>query len=152
MPAVLANPTAGGVLDPSRDCQFTGTIDGIKIQSSTAGGSIGYAGTGGIGGTVTQATNKSTGVTLNTICGAITMNGASLANATAVGFTVTNNQVAATDVVLLSIKSGATANSYTLTVDAVANNSFHVALYNFTGGSLAEALVLNFAVIKAASN
>src|SRR5258708_28984275 len=84
----------GGVLDPSRDCAFTGTIDGNKIQVSTLGGSIGYAGTGGAGGAVTQLTNKSPAVTLNAICGAITTSNASLANATAGGFTLTNKQIA----------------------------------------------------------
>src|SRR5258708_4467400 len=152
MPAVLSNPQMGGVLDPSRDCAFTGTIDGNKIQVSTLGGSIGYAGTGGAGGAITQLTNKSTAVTLNAICGAITTSNASLANATAVGFTVTNNQVAATDVVLCSIKSGATVNSYVVGIDTVAAGSFHMMLYNFTGGSLSEAVVINFAVIKAATN
>jgi hypothetical protein len=38
----------------------------------TAGAAIGYVS----GGAVTQATNKSTGVTLNTASGRITMNGA----------------------------------------------------------------------------
>jgi hypothetical protein len=40
----------------------------------TAGAAIGYVS----GGAVTQATNKSTGVTLNTPSGQITMNGAAL--------------------------------------------------------------------------
>jgi hypothetical protein len=51
----------------------------------TAGAAIGYVS----GGAVTQATNKSTGVTLNTASGQITMNGAALLDDTNVNFTVT---------------------------------------------------------------
>ena len=144
----------GGVLDPRRPTKFENDVSSttsLKVIGSTARGQgVGY-GTGA-GGAVTQATNKSTGVTLNTLSGAITMNNASLANATAVGFTVTNNLVAATDVISISIKSGATANSYLVNVDAVADGSFHVLLYNLTGGSLGEAVVLNFAVVKAVAS
>ena len=111
-------------------------------------GSLGY-GTGG-GGAVTQATSKSTGVTLNKATGAITMNAASLASATTVGFTLTNSVIAANDVVVVSIKSGATASSYTVQVGAVAAGSCVIELRNYTGGALAEAVVLQFAVIKGA--
>ncbi len=110
------------------------------------GGGVGY--TTGAGGTVTQATSKATGVTLNKTTGTITMNAAALAATTSVGFTLTNSLIAATDVVLVSIKSGATADSYTVTVDAVAAGSCRISLRNVTAGSLSEAVVLSFAVIK----
>ena len=64
----------------------------------TAGSLIGPT----TGGTVTQATNKGTGVTLNTQSGQITMNNAALADAAEVSFTVTNSKIAATDVKLNS--------------------------------------------------
>jgi parallel beta-helix repeat protein len=101
------------------------------------------------GGAATQATSKSTGVTLNKPTGAITMNGAALASATSVGFTLTNNAIEATDVVLASIKSGATADSYTVTVDAVAAGLCRISLRNISAGSLSESVVISFAVIKA---
>jgi len=116
------------------------------ILSSNATGGIGYA--TGAGGTVTQATSKSTGVTLNTVTGTITMNNASLATVTAVSFTLTNSAIAATDVVAVVIKSGATAGAYTITVDAVAAGSCQISLRNNTLGSLGEAVVLSFAVVK----
>ena len=47
------------------------------------------------GGTVTQATNKSTGVTLNTESGQITMNGAQLDAGTEASFAVTVSNVSA---------------------------------------------------------
>lgn len=107
--------------------------------------------TAGDGGAVTQATSKSTGVTLNKATGAITMNNAALAAAAEVGFTVTNSEVGANDIPVVAIKSGATADSYTVTVDAVAAGSFRISVGNTSAGSLSEALVLNFAVIKGAA-
>lgn len=101
------------------------------------------------GGVVTQATSKSTGVTLDKRCGTITMNNASLAATTTVSFTLTNSTIAATDVVMACIKSGATAGAYICQVDAVAAGSAQISLRNITGGALGEAVVLNFVVIKA---
>lgn len=100
-------------------------------------------------GTVTQATNKATGVTLDKAAGAITMNNASLAAATEVSFTVTNSKVKATDVPVVAIASGGTAGAYSVNVDAVAAGSFQVSVSNLTAGALGEALVLNFVVVGA---
>jgi len=109
-------------------------------------GALGY-GTG-TGGTVTQATSKSTGVTLNKSCGTITLNAASLAAGAAVAFTLTNSVIAAEDVVLVTIKSGATAAGYDVQVEATAAGSCSISIRNRSAGPLAEAVVLNFAVIK----
>jgi hypothetical protein len=107
---------------------------------------IGYS--TGTGGTVTQATNKATGVTLSKRCGQITMNNASLGAAAEVSFTLTNSTIAATDVVYTCIASGATAGAYNTQVDAVANGSCRISVGNKSSGSLSEAIVLNFVVIK----
>lgn len=121
-------------------------VSSLKSTSDTAG--VGYG--SGAGGTATQATSKSTGVTLNKICGEITMNNATLNRETAVSFTLTNSAIAATDVVVVNIKSGATANAYNVAVTAVAAGSCRIQLHNLLGGTdLSEAVVLNFAVIKA---
>jgi hypothetical protein len=121
----------------------------VTVKSLTTRGKSGYA--DGAGGSVTQATSKSTGVTLNAPTGKITMHAASLAAATAVGFTLTNSAIGADDVVLPSIRSGATADAYSLNVDAIAAGSCRFSLRNHTAGALAEAVVLNFVVIKGAS-
>lgn len=99
-------------------------------------------------GSVTQATSKSTGVTCEGVGGVITMNAASLAATTSVGFTVTNSYVAAGDTINLSMASGGTVASYVYCVDAVAAGSFKIHLRNLTAGALAEAVVLNFSIIK----
>jgi hypothetical protein len=102
----------------------------------------------GAGGTVTQATNKSTGVTLNTRCGQITLNNAVLAADTTVSFVLTNSAIAAGDVLILNHISGGTAGSYLLNARSAAGSAT-IDVRNITAGSLSEAIVIAFAVIKA---
>ena len=104
------------------------------------------------GATVTQATSKSTGVTLNTESGQITMNNAALAAAAEVTFTVTNDKIAATDVVVVNHGSAGTAGAYLLGVSTVAAGSFKVTVTNASAGSLSEAIVINFVALKGASS
>ena len=124
---------------------YIASVIGFKSTSASAG--VGYA--TGAGGAVTQATNKSTGVTLSKVCGAITLNNASLADATTVSFTVTNTAVAATDTVIVNHSSAGTAGSYLVWADSIGAGSFKINVRNVSGGSLSEAIVLTFSVIKA---
>ena len=102
-------------------------------------------------GTVTQATSKSTGVTLNKSAGHITMNNAALAGATAVSFTLTNSLISANDVLILNVGSGGTAVAYTVYTSSIAAGSAVVTLRNMTAAtSLSEAVVINFALIHCA--
>lgn len=123
----------------------------LALKASLSGaqftGAVGYA--AGTGGTVVQATSKSTGVTLNKLCGTITLNGAALAAAGIVTFTVTNNTVAATDIVAIQHDSAGTTGAYTVMPNTMAAGSFKVSVRNNSAGSLSEAIVLRFAVIKA---
>jgi hypothetical protein len=143
------NTTIAGTLDVTGVSTLTGAAtfkSSAKSDSATAG--IGYA--TGAGGAETQLTSKSTGVTLNKICGTITMNNASLAHQEAVAFTLTNSAIAATDLVVVNVKSGGTAGAYLVSVGAVAAGSCSITLFNAqTSGNLSEAVVLSFAVIKA---
>ena len=104
------------------------------------------------GGTVTQATNKSTGVTLNTESGQITMNNAALGAAAEATFEVTNDKIAATDVVVACHGSAGTAGSYLVGVSAIAAGSFKVTVTNASGSNLSEAIVINFVALKGASS
>lgn len=104
------------------------------------------------GGTVTQATNKSTGVTLNTESGQITMNAAALADAAEVSFTVTNSKIAATDVVVACHGSAGTAGAYIVSANAIAAGSFKITVSNVSGGALSEAIVINYVALKGASS
>jgi predicted ThiF/HesA family dinucleotide-utilizing enzyme len=103
-------------------------------------------------GTVTQATDKSTAVTLNKSMGRITMNAASLATATNATFTLNNNLISANDTVILTISGGqATPGSYNAFANALATGSVSITLRNISGGTLSEAVVINFCVIHGAS-
>ena len=118
-----------------------------------AGGNLGYNATTGVfgyisgTGTVTQATNKATGVTLNSPTGQITLNGASLALDTTVSFTLTNSSITANDVLILNHISGGTAGSYLLNAQAAAGSA-SINVRNITAGILSEAIVIGFAVIQ----
>ena len=113
-----------------------------------AGKALGYTS----GGAVTQATDKSTGVTLNQAAGQITTTDASLAGGAEVSFTVTNDKVTASDVVLVNHASAGTAGSYLVQANSLAAGSFNITVANLSTGSLGEAIVLNFVVIKGASS
>jgi hypothetical protein len=110
---------------------------------------IGYS--TGAQGTVTQATDKGTGVTLNKSAGQITMNGAALAGNTAVSFTLTNSTISAKDVIILNVGSVGTAGAYTTYVSSMSAGSGVITLRNLTSGSLSEAVIVNFAIIHGQS-
>lgn len=117
------------------------------------GGGLGY-GTGS-GGTVTQATSKSTAVTLNKPSGRITMNAASLAAGASVVFDFSNSLITATDVVYASAYNPSVANAANYEVRAVGTNaagSCAVFVKNISAGALAEALQINFVVVKGATS
>lgn len=104
----------------------------------------------GEGGTVTQATSKSTGVTLDKRCGQITMHNATLNADTTVSFTLTNSTIAATDLLVLNHVSDGTAGSYVLNAQCAAGSA-SINVRNITAGNLSEAIVIGFAVVKAAT-
>lgn len=135
-------------------------IDGGTIGATTPSSVVGttvYA-TSEIGysaaaqGTVTQATSKSTAVTLDKSAGRITMNNASLTTATNATFTLNNSTISANDAVILTISGGqATAGSYNVFANSLTAGSVSITLRNISGGSLSEAVVINFAIIHSAS-
>jgi hypothetical protein len=143
---------AGGLSISGTALTVAGPLTPTSVASTGAvtssGGGVGYA--TGAGGTVIQATSKSTAVTLNKASGQVTTNGASLAAAAVVSFVVNNSQVVATDTINLNLASGnATAGAYRYWVEAIGAGSFKIVIENRSGGALAEALVFNFAVVKA---
>jgi hypothetical protein len=134
---------SGGTLDNTPIGATTpNTIVGTTVYATTE---IGY-GTAAQG-TVTQATSKSTGVTLNKSTGQITMNGAALASATTVLFTLTNSILSAKDVLIVNVGSGGTSGAYWPFVANVGAGSAVIGVYNNTAGSLSEAIVLNYAIL-----
>jgi hypothetical protein len=105
-------------------------------------------------GTVTQATDKSTAVTLNKSAGRITMNNAALAGSTAVSFTLNNSLISTNDVITVCISSvttGSTAGAYTSYVSNMSAGSASITLRNLSATSYSEAIIINFCIIHSAS-
>lgn len=122
------------------------SVSGSGGISLLDGGTVGY-GTGA-GGTVAQTGNKGTAVTLNKPSGEITMQATALAADTSVSFVLNNTTIGARDVLILNIVGGAvTAGTYNLDANCT-SGSATITVRNITGGSLSEALVLRYVVIK----
>lgn len=122
------------------------TYDPIYQQAIRIGNFVG-------GSTVTQATNRTTGVTINTISGQITTNTASLAAETAAVFTVTNSQVFADDIVLIAVSGGSNGGNTTVLVTTISAGSFVISVANqnaAAGTAETGAITINFLVMKAA--
>lgn len=130
-----------------------GAVTGLTSLTST--GAIGYV-TGG-GGTVTQSTSRTTGVTLNAPSGQITLVSAQVAAHDADEFVLTNSAIAATDVVVVNISASTAADKalYTVTVTDVSAGSCTISVGNNDTVAIPAAgagvLTLTFAVIKAAN-
>ena len=123
------------------------TIVGTTLYATSE---IGYS--AAAQGTATQGSSsgKSTGVTLNTSSGQITMDNATLNTLTNVAFTLTNSTISARDVLIVNVAGGnATAGTYNVFTSTLTAGSAVIVLRNISGGNLSEAVVLNFAVIHA---
>lgn len=151
--SLLDDLQVGGVSKWSVRKDGSATAAGF-IKSASATDGIGY--TNGAGGAVTQATSRTTGVTLNKICGTITLVAGTIAGHEADEFVLTNSAIAANDVVVVSIKSGlaaGTAKYYRVGVTAVAAGSCTISVGNIDNSTIpatgTDTPVLSFAVIKA---
>ena len=124
--------------------------DGALIENSVNG--IGYG--IGAGGTVTQATSKSTPVTLNKPCGQITMHNAALAAGTTTAFSLYSTHITSSDVVFVGVSNQgvSTHTAYWTEVSEVGNGSCVIFLTNRGAAPLSEAVKLNFAIIKGATS
>jgi len=104
-------------------------------------------------GTVTQATDKSTGVTLNKSVGRITMNNAALAGGAVVSFVLTNSLISTNDTLIVNVSSnttGSTAGAYTTYVSYLSAGTALITLRNLSSTSYSEAVIINFAIIHGA--
>lgn len=140
----MAQSQGGGSFNPRADVTFEGEV---LLNSPSAG--LGY--TTGAGSSVTQATNRTTAVTIHALTGAITTNNASLAAEAAAAFTVNNRYVSVGDVVCVSQRSGSDGGNTDVFVSAVAAGSFQLKVANnnaAAGTAETGAIVINFAVLR----
>lgn len=131
---ITNNETVGGTVTVTGNVKVGGNL----ILSNTAGG-------------VTQSTNKTTAVTANGATGQITMASGTIGAYTINAFTVNNSYVNSNDSIIVNLQTPVTAGTYLVTVGAVAAGSFIIYVYNATGAGHNDALVINFAVIRAVS-
>jgi hypothetical protein len=150
--AASGNTAIAGTLAVTGASTLTGAVSASSsVLSSSASAGIGYA--TGAGSTVTQATSKSTAVTLNAICGQITTNNAFLAQNAVISFTLNNSSIAATDVVVVSKTSGGSSGaSYQVWSSNIVAGSCSIGIINYTGSGSSDTLVLQFAVIKSVAS
>lgn len=134
------NPSSSGTLTHSGDMLLSGNV------LVTNPGGLGY-GTGA-GGSVVQATSKSTAVTLNKPTGQIAMNAAALAAGASVVFTVNNSIADYTDGVV--VNSPDLGLNYRIESPTITVGSFSIRVTNISAGSLSQAVLIQFAIIKGA--
>lgn len=99
---------------------------------------------------VTQSTSKTTSVVLNALTGKITMNNAPLASGANAVFYQNNSTVAIDDVIIGNIVADSVASiaTYSLSAHPQPGGNILWCLINISGGSLSEAPVINYSVIK----
>jgi len=138
-----------------------GTDTNININITPKGtgqtlssGKMGYP--TGTGGTVTQVTSRTTGVTLNKITGEIVLFAVGIAGHEADEFVLTNSTIEANDVIMLCIKNGGslaagTRKYYVTQVNTVAAGSCTISVGNLDNGAItSESPTLQFVVLKGA--
>ena len=130
--------------------QFAGNVDmadgNLVITSATKG--IVHTNSG----TVTQGTSITTGVTLSTTSGVITMYATAISADENIEFTVTNTTVQADSVILLTMQDENTVDNTQLVcaTHTIASGSFKITVANTDSGSAssATAVKIHFLVIN----
>lgn len=119
-------------------------VEMVEADSILSTGTLGFA--PGAGGSVTQATSKSTSVTLNKSCGRIITHGSAIAAGAIVSFTVNNSFVSEAD--LPDVKLVNSNGSYRIWPVGIGAGAFVIVIENRSGSSLSEVLTLNIDVIN----
>ncbi|MDB4343126.1 hypothetical protein OAA26_00215 [bacterium] len=131
-------------------------VDANQDVTVSAGSLIVTAATEGIvhtgSGTVTQASNHTTAVTLNATSGVIQLAAVGLSAATNAEFTVTNSTVQADSVIILTVQDENTTNNAQLTActHTITGGSFKISVFNpaATGATSATASKIHFLIIN----
>lgn len=153
--------TGGSISGVTMTGSFTG-VTLIEVDQLQASQTFGYAGAG-TGGTVLQSGSRTAGVTLNKICGDITLVSASIPGLSSQRFTLTNSTInsawageaSSFDMVQVCIVGGAvagtgpTTSTYDVTVLRVAAGACDIVVHNTNNSATAtEQLTIRFMVIK----
>lgn len=145
MSTIVNRTTKGSALTWAEvDANFS-NLNTDKLQRTTGVITGGFGYTTGAGGTVTQATSRVTAVTLSKVCGQIVLFSTTTTAGQVTTFTVTNTLVALADNVIVSQQSGAGIYFFSLNVNV---GSIQISVYTPIAVTVAEAPILNFAIIK----
>jgi hypothetical protein len=133
-------------LSASTGASLVGATGGGTVQDGLdrIGTFVGYD--TGVGGTVTQVTSRTSGVTINKLTGRISLVSAAGTSAWQ-NFDVTNSEVSATDVVHVSICNA--TNTYVASVHFVTDGAFGIT-HSAVAGTATDAPTINFVVVKGA--
>ncbi len=148
----LRNQSGQGLVvkHATNEVAFDGAVT-IPGSLSLTGGTLGY-GTGA-GGTVTQATSKSTAVTLNKPCGRITTHSATMTAGQNIIFLFNNSLIGSDSGICIGIGAGsAFADSYRTWIGYSSAGQAYVGLENITTGLLSDAVEIVFQVISGATS
>lgn len=131
----------------------TFSTERLRIDTSgnvlvTGGGGLGYG--VGSGGTVTQATSKSTKVTLNKPSGLITLSNSELLAGQTVSFIFENSLVVSPTLVLVTQFASYPAKNYQIWGSTDGAGSAIINVKNISSGALSEPLDLLFVLVKGA--
>lgn len=140
---IWTNGTTGDT-EMQRSAPNTLQLTNTGLLSTSPSVGLGY-GTGA-GGTVSQATSRSTAVTLNTICGSINTAAVALANGASTSFTVNNTSVTGSDMVIVMGNGGTFTDL--CRVYNVSGGTFGITYTNNSGGSDSTSHSISFMIIK----
>jgi len=144
-------PTYSGDLNTLNNVTVLGNITLSKpLANIFVTGPMGFV--SNAGSIVTQGTSKANIVSMSKVCGQIVTHNATLSSGANVGFRFYNEFISSTDILIVNIGSGATSGAYRIQVENMTANLANIRLYNIGGGTLSEAITLNYALIKAVAN
>lgn len=141
----ITSPTITG----TATCASINASTKIRLTAVDTSGGLGFS--TGAGGAYTQVTSKSTtvsGIITNGWSGSITMHNANLAADTVVSFTFSHSGIDAGDVMILNHISGGTVGAYHLNAQCAADAAT-INVTNISTGTLGEAVVIQYVIIKA---
>lgn len=116
---------------------------GLKVKGT---GGLGYA----FGGAVTQLTSRDTGVTLDTPSGTITLFSTTVTAGTMNKFTLTNSCITALDVVVVGVRAS-NSGTFNVFVNRTTAGVCDIVVQNLVTVATAQAVYINFAIIKGAN-
>lgn len=121
------------------------------VQSASASGGFGYATGAGGTGSQTQALAPSTGVTINRPAGSITVTSVSLAPGASFNIKLNNSTVGPSDVLVVA-SEGVTAGTVLLTTGITSTGTVFITVYNISGGTITNNIVINFALVQSVTS